>query len=364
MPSPSSTSTASSSPRASRRRAGPGVAGARRTAGGGRPRRARRRSPGPGAGARADPPAPPSGAWWRRSRPTPGYWPRPRPRSAGPSASRPSAPWRWCRERRPTSTALPCGPRRRRVWRCEGPAGRRMVGARPDHGTLSRPAGVGAATAGRCGSRSTPCGPEQTGVARDAAGTMARVASYTIRLYGDPVLRQRAAEVEEVDGRLKQLADRHGRPPCTTLRAWGWPLLRSACRSACSSTTPATATAPRGRQPGAVRGRGEWTYDEGCLSVPGAVVAHRPPQGGPPHRLRPRRHGRSLSKPMSSWPGCSSTRSTTSTASCWSSASTTTSARRPSGSSGPAPWASPTTTSTVGARPGASARRPRRHVGL
>ena len=33
------------------------------------------------------------------------------------------------------------------------------------------------------------------------------MSKYAIRLYGDPVLRQRAAEVDDIDGTLKQLAD-------------------------------------------------------------------------------------------------------------------------------------------------------------
>ena len=33
------------------------------------------------------------------------------------------------------------------------------------------------------------------------------MSTYAIRLYGDPVLRQRAPEVLEIDGRLKALAD-------------------------------------------------------------------------------------------------------------------------------------------------------------
>src|ERR1700688_651507 len=51
---------------------------------------------------------------------------------------------------------------------------------------------------------------------------------------------------------------------------------------------------------------------------------------------------RSPSRPTNFWLGCSSTRSTTSTGCCWWNGSTRTSARRPSASCGPGPWACPT----------------------
>jgi peptide deformylase len=74
------------------------------------------------------------------------------------------------------------------------------------------------------------------------------VTAYTIRLFGDPVLRQRAPEVAEIDGKLKVLADdmvqtmydlHDDRGPRTIVN----PVISEA--------------------------RGEWTFDEGCLSIPG-----------------------------------------------------------------------------------------------
>jgi peptide deformylase len=95
------------------------------------------------------------------------------------------------------------------------------------------------------------------------------VASYDIRLYGDPVLRQRAREVEEIDGRLRQLADDM---VATMYEAPGVGL-----------AAPQVGVQKRmfvydtgdGDGPSAIvnptitEARGEWTYDEGCLSIPG-----------------------------------------------------------------------------------------------
>ena len=43
------------------------------------------------------------------------------------------------------------------------------------------------------------------------------------------------------------------------------------------------------RQPGDHGVRGEWVYDEGCLSIPGLYVEIAAAEGGAPPRLRPRR---------------------------------------------------------------------------
>ncbi len=92
-------------------------------------------------------------------------------------------------------------------------------------------------------------------------------------------------------------------------------------------------------QPDIVESSGEWYHDEGCLSIPGLRLGI----------VRPDRvHLRgststatsSPSRPTSSWAGCSSTRSTTSTACSWSSGSTTRCASRRSGCSATGPWAS------------------------
>jgi peptide deformylase len=92
-------------------------------------------------------------------------------------------------------------------------------------------------------------------------------APYEIRLIGDPVLRQRAAEVTDVDGRLAKLAEDMVQ---TMYEAPGLGL-----------AAPQVGVQKRlfvydvGDGPQAIinpeirESRGEWEYDEGCLSIPG-----------------------------------------------------------------------------------------------
>jgi peptide deformylase len=94
------------------------------------------------------------------------------------------------------------------------------------------------------------------------------VAAYQIRIFGDPVLTQRAAEVTEIDGSLARLVDDMVE---TMHEARGVGL-----------AAPQVGVQKRlfvyqleDREPVAivnptiVEGRGEWEYDEGCLSIPG-----------------------------------------------------------------------------------------------
>ena len=62
--------------------------------------------------------------------------------------------------------------------------------------------------------------------------------------------------------------------------------------------------------------RGEWEYEEGCLSIPGLYFPDRPAQGDPPDRVGTSTATRSRSRPTSWRPAASSTSSTTSTAAC------------------------------------------------
>jgi len=95
------------------------------------------------------------------------------------------------------------------------------------------------------------------------------VSQYTIRLYGDPVLRQRAPEVDTIDGRLKQLADDM---VLTMYEAPGVGLAapqvgvqkRIFVYDSGDGLGPRTVVNPVLDEV-----RGEWTYEEGCLSVPG-----------------------------------------------------------------------------------------------
>jgi peptide deformylase len=93
------------------------------------------------------------------------------------------------------------------------------------------------------------------------------VASYPIRLFGDPVLKQRAREVEELDGALHQLADTMY---ATMYEAVGLGLAAPQVGVQRRLFTydvgdgPATIVNPE-----LVDTSGEYSYEEGCLSVPG-----------------------------------------------------------------------------------------------
>ncbi len=94
------------------------------------------------------------------------------------------------------------------------------------------------------------------------------MAAYQIRLFGDPVLTQRSAEVTDIDGRLAHLVDDMVE---TMHQAQGVGL-----------AAPQVGVQKRlfvyqldGRDPVAVinptiaESRGEWEFEEGCLSIPG-----------------------------------------------------------------------------------------------
>ena len=95
------------------------------------------------------------------------------------------------------------------------------------------------------------------------------MAGYTIRVFGDPVLKQRAAEITDVDGKLVRLVDDMVE---TMYEAPGIGL-----------AAPQVGVQKRlfvydlqdGSGPQAIinptisESRGEWEYEEGCLSVPG-----------------------------------------------------------------------------------------------
>ncbi len=95
------------------------------------------------------------------------------------------------------------------------------------------------------------------------------VARYTIRTYGDPVLRQRAPEVTEIDGHLQTLVDDM---VATMYEAPGVGLAapqvgvqkRLFVYDLHDEKGPRSVVNPKVSET-----RGEWTYEEGCLSVPG-----------------------------------------------------------------------------------------------
>lgn len=95
------------------------------------------------------------------------------------------------------------------------------------------------------------------------------MAAYTIRTYGDPVLRQRAPDVEDIDGRLKQLADdmvetMYAAPGVGLAAPQIGVQKRLFVFDTGDGEGPRTIV-----NPVLSESRGEWTYEEGCLSVPG-----------------------------------------------------------------------------------------------
>jgi peptide deformylase len=93
------------------------------------------------------------------------------------------------------------------------------------------------------------------------------MAPLTIRQYGDPVLKQRTRDVEEIDGKVASLVD----------------AMLETMYAAPGSGLAANQIGVQRRifvydigdgahtiiNPQIVESDGEWTYDEGCLSVPG-----------------------------------------------------------------------------------------------
>jgi peptide deformylase len=93
------------------------------------------------------------------------------------------------------------------------------------------------------------------------------VPSLTIRQYGDPVLKERTREVEEIDGSVASLVDSMIETmyaaPGTGLAANQVGVQRRIFVYDVGDG-PVTIINPQ-----ILESDGEWTYDEGCLSIPG-----------------------------------------------------------------------------------------------
>jgi peptide deformylase len=93
------------------------------------------------------------------------------------------------------------------------------------------------------------------------------VSTFEIRLFGDPVLRQRAREVVDIDGQLVRLVD--------TMIATMNDALGLGLAAPQVGVQKRLYTYDLGEGPAVlvnpeiVESSGEWLYDEGCLSVPG-----------------------------------------------------------------------------------------------
>jgi peptide deformylase len=93
------------------------------------------------------------------------------------------------------------------------------------------------------------------------------MAAYTIRVFGDPVLKQRAADVTDIDGSIARLAedmfatlyDAHGAGLAAPQVG-----VRKRLFVYDIDDEPMVVVNPTISE-----ARGEWTYLEGCLSVPG-----------------------------------------------------------------------------------------------
>ncbi len=93
------------------------------------------------------------------------------------------------------------------------------------------------------------------------------MATLTIRQYGDPVLKQRTREVEDIDAAVARLVEDMVE---TMYDAPGTGLAANQIGVQRRVFVYDVGEGPRAViNPRIVETAGEWTYDEGCLSVPG-----------------------------------------------------------------------------------------------
>ncbi len=95
--------------------------------------------------------------------------------------------------------------------------------------------------------------------------------SYEIRVYGDPVLRQVAAAVEEIDGRIARMVE-DMIPAMHAAEGIGLAAPQVGIQKRLFvydiGEGPRTLVNPE-----IVESDGEWAFEEGCLSVPGLSFA-------------------------------------------------------------------------------------------
>ena len=138
------------------------------------------------------------------------------------------------------------------------------------------------------------------------------VAAYQIRLFGDPVLTQRAARSPRSTAAWLALSRTWWRP-CTTPTGWASPPPRSGSRSGCSSTSWRTGSRWRSLTRSSPRAAASGSTRRAACRSPGCTSRSCGPRrstspGGTSTATRSR------SRPTSSRPAASSTSSTTSTA--------------------------------------------------
>jgi len=95
------------------------------------------------------------------------------------------------------------------------------------------------------------------------------MAAYSIRLYGDPVLKQRAAPIDNIDGTVKALADAM-LESMYEVHGLGLAAPQVGVQKRLFVYDLYDDTGPRVIvNPTISEASGEWTFDEGCLSIPG-----------------------------------------------------------------------------------------------
>lgn len=101
-----------------------------------------------------------------------------------------------------------------------------------------------------------------------AAGTLAGMLSYQLRFWGDPVLTQAATEVADIDGRIAALVERM---TDTMYDANGLGLAAPQVGVGKRLFIYELEDEPLRTviNPTIVETRGEWEFEEGCLSIPG-----------------------------------------------------------------------------------------------
>ena len=93
--------------------------------------------------------------------------------------------------------------------------------------------------------------------------------SYQIRLLGDPVLRQRAREIDDIDGRIARIAEAMV-PSMYEAEGLGLAAPQVGIQKRLFVYDLRDGEGPRTLvNPVIGESDGEWAYDEGCLSVPG-----------------------------------------------------------------------------------------------
>ena len=104
-------------------------------------------------------------------------------------------------------------------------------------------------------------------VAASGVGTLEPMAAYDIRVIGDPVLRQRAKDVTDMDGALAKVVDDMLE---TMYEAPGIGLAAPQVGINKRLFVWDIGMGPNAMiNPEIVEGDGEWVFEEGCLSVPG-----------------------------------------------------------------------------------------------